>query len=359
MLLSCFFIIISSASSADFSVKDKTTHKDITNWMKTAKKGENLIFTGSEYNLTDSIIIDKTINVKSTKNTKISFNKNKPMFYIIASGVTFSNLTLNHNGQGNNQSKFAVVSASRDTVKKINFNRITINAKNSYVSGIDVPLWNGSVSNSKINIKGFWGCGVSSEQWNGNIVNSHIVTSGKRSVAISSIYWFGKVSGSKIYNNALFDVGGVPTGVIFVYGKGTISKSQIIVPDGRALRLDKNIKVTSCSLKSKKGFASHYKFLPDLSINNKSIKRSGNTYSIKVTNNYYGFSNVCYLGIKVGNYVKTVKVKALAFSQSTTVKVTLPSKYISKSYTKTVKVDYYNKVKEETKNNNIFKFTYC
>ncbi|MCL2115384.1 MAG: hypothetical protein FWH29_04095 [Methanobrevibacter sp.] len=356
MLLSCFFILLSTVSAADFRVKEKTSHDDITNWMKTAKSGDSLIFTSSNYNLTDMVIIDKDITVKSNKNTKIAYNKNKTMFYIIANRVTFSSLTLNHNGQGSNESKFAVVSAAKDTAKRINFNKVTINAKKSYVSGIDIPLWNGSVSNSRINIKGIWGHGVSSEQWNGNVAKSYVTTSGKSSVSLSSVYWSGKVSGSRIYNTAPYDVGGVPSGIIFVYGKGTISKSIIRVPNGNALRLDKNIKVTGCSLQSRKGHPKHYKFLPDLSINSKDIKRSKTTYSVKVTNNYYGSSNACYLGIKIGSYVKTTKVKALAFGQSTNVKVTLPSKYINKKYTKNVKVDYYNKIKEQTKDNNIFKF---
>jgi len=377
MLLSCFFLTISSASAADLKVNEKTSYDDITKWMQTAKNGESLIFTSTSYNLTDSILIDKVITVKSTKNTKINFNKNKTMFYIISNGATFSNLTLNHNGQGSadrdqygnfiNLNLIFAVTASKEGIKTINFNKVTINTQKNFVSGINIPLWNGSVINSKVNTKGFCGHGVSSEQWVGNIVNSYITTKGIASVAVSSVYWAGKVSGSKIYNNAPFNKSGVPVGILFPWvfpgGKGTISNCIVKTPGGNALKLDKKIKVTSSTLVSMKGRPKHYVFLPDLSINKKDIKRTNNTYSIKVFNKDFnrlqlGTSNTCYLGIKIGNYVKTVKVKALDYGQNTTVKITIPTKYISKKYTKTIKVDYYNKVKEENKTNNIVRFTY-
>ncbi|MCL2156951.1 MAG: hypothetical protein FWH54_02895 [Methanobrevibacter sp.] len=372
MLMSCFFIVIGSVSAANFNVKDKTSYNDITKWMKTAKNGDSLIFTGKSYNLTDSILIDKAINVKSTKNTKINFYKNKTMFYVISSGATFSNLTLNHKGYGSaeldstgrviNKNFIFVVSASQDSFKKINFNKVTINTKNSYVSGINIPLWNGNVTKSKVNTKGIWGHGVSAEQWIGNFVNSYIATKGLGSVALNSNVWTGKVTGAKIYNKAPFNSGGVPVGILFPIGKGSITKSIVKVPGGNAVKLDKNIKVTKSTLVSMKGRPKLYTFLPDLSINIKNIKRTKNTYSIKVFNMdpkglQVGTSNPCYLGIKIGSYHKTVKVKALSYGQNTTVKISIPSKYVSKKYTKTVKVDYYNKVKEENKTNNVVKFT--
>jgi len=371
MLFFCFFILVGSVSAANLRVNDKTSYEDITEWLNTAKNGDSLIFTRSNYNLTDTIIIDKSIHVRSTKNTKIHFDKNKTMFIVAVNGVKFSKLTLNHYGHGNikqnskgrevSRNVFAVVSASQDSFKRINFNKVTINANNSFVSGIDIPLWNGSISNSKINIKGLWGHGITADQWMGNAVKTQVTTSGLGSVGISANYWVGKVSGSKIRNNALFDAGGVPTGILFPFGKGTISKSTVRVPNGNAAKLDKNIKVSSSSLVSMKGRPKQYNFLPDLSINEKNIKRSGRTYSIKVFNDdperlQLGASGPCHLGIKIGRYVKTVKVKALAYGQSTKVKVTIPKKYISRNYIKTVKVDYYNKIKEENKKNNVVRF---
>jgi len=347
-------MLISSASAADFHVKDKTTHKDITNWMKNAKKGDNLIFDRSSYNLTNTIKINKAINVKSSKNTKISFSRNRPMFNITTSNkVTFSGLTLNYYGKGSNNRGIGVVSSSQG-IKKVNFNKVNINSNGSYVAGIEIPYWEGSVSKSKIKVNGVWGLGISSTQWKGNLVNSHVSVRGNSAISVYSTYWNGKVSGSNIYNYGATETG-VPAGILFVFAKGTISKCKVEVPNGGALRLDKNVKVSGCTLKSQKGTPKIYRFLPDLSLDKK-VKRSGNTYSIKVSNVGLGSSSACYLGVKIGNYVKTVKVKALGFDKSTIVKITLPSKYINKKYTKIAKIDYYNKVKEDNKQNNVMEF---
>lgn len=364
MLVSCFFIVISSASAADLHVKDKTTHKDITNWMKNAKTGNNLIFDGSSYNLTDTVKINKAINVKSSKNTKINFNKNKPMFKITTSSkVTFSGLTLNYKGHGTNKSGIGIISSSQG-VKKANFNKVNINSSGNYVAGIEILAWEGSVSKSKINVNGAWGIGISSTQWKGNLVNSYVSVKGACSIAVYSTYWMGKVSGSKIYNKGP-DGNPKPIGAMFVFAKGTISKCKIETPNGWALRLDKNVKVTGCTLKSSKELPKIYRFVPDLCLSQYyfkksgktysqyNITRSGNTYSITVSNSGLATSKACYLGIKIGSYVKTVKVKALNPTESTIVKVTIPAKYISNKYVKTIKLDYYNKVKGEDKNNNI------
>jgi len=278
------------------------------------------------------------------------------MFNVTTGGkVTFSRLTLNYDGQGTSEKGIAIISSSNG-VKKVNFNRVNINSNKNFVAGIEIPSWEGNVHNSKIKVNGQWGLGISSVQWKGNLVNSQVTTRGNSSIAVYSTHWSGKISGSKIYNYG-HSQGAVPAGVLFVFAKGTISKCVIEARNGGAARLDRNVKVSDSTLKSQRGTPKIYRFVPDLSISENNIKRSGNTYSIKVSNSGLGSSNACHLGIKIGSYVKTVKVKALGYGQSTTVKVTLPSKYISKRYVKTVTVDYFNKVKEENKNNNAFQFT--
>lgn len=362
MLVSCFFILISSASAADFHVKDKTTHKDITNWMKNAKKGDNLIFDRSSYNLTNTLKINKAINVKSSKNTKINFSRNKAMFHITTSSkVTFSGLTLNYNGKGTDIKPVNIITASNNSYKKINFNKINIKSNKNYVGAIEIPYWEGSVSKSKITMNGVWGRGISSEAWKGNLINSHVSIKSP-SVSVYSLHWDGKVTNSKIYNYGSQE-SWIPVGILFVFAKGTISKCTVVVPNGEAVKLDRNVKVSGCSIKSKPGYQKIHRFLPDLSIGETyykeksyskyNIKRSGSTYSITISNGGLATSNTCYLGIKIGNYVKTVKVKALNSGQSTTVKIKIPTKYISSKYTKTIKIDYYNKVKEVNETNNI------
>jgi hypothetical protein len=97
----CVFTFISSISAADFYVYECTTHKDITEWIDTkAKNGDNLIFNTVKYDLSDNLIINKSINIKSYKNTVINFNKSEGMIKAYADGkVVLSDLTLNHNSK--------------------------------------------------------------------------------------------------------------------------------------------------------------------------------------------------------------------------------------------------------------------
>jgi hypothetical protein len=354
MLASCFFLLISSASAADFNVNDKTTHKDIINWMKNAKTGDNLIFSGSSYNLTNTINVNKGINIKSSKNTKINFNRNKVMFNVKTSNkVTFSGLTLNHNGRGKYIKPLSVISAPRNSINQINFNRVSINSDKDYIDGITIPHWIGSVSRSQININGHNSGGISSEEWKGNLVNSRVSVKGDDAVSVYSRHWSGKLSGSKVYNHGFYQ-SGRPIGVMLISAKGTISKCVVEVPNGAALRLDRNVKVGGSTLTSQKGTPKIYRFLPDLTLN--LTKRSGNTYHIVVSNIDLGSSRSSHLGISIGKYVKTAKVKSLTSGESTTVKVTMPSKYISRTHIKTAKIDYYNRVRETNKENNIINF---
>lgn len=93
------FGLVGANSAADLVVNNNTTHKNIDDWMKdnTTVKGDNLVFNVTNYELTDTINVSKSINVKSNSKTQIIFNKNKNMFNITvnnADKINFSGLTL-------------------------------------------------------------------------------------------------------------------------------------------------------------------------------------------------------------------------------------------------------------------------
>ena len=88
-----------------------------------------------------------------------------------------------------------------------------------------------------------------------------------------------------------------------------------------------------------------------------SMTRKGKYYYIKVKNYGNAKANKNYLRIYYGSKGKNVAVKALNPGKYTTVKIRTSylGKYANKKYTKTVKVDYYNKIIESNKANNIKK----
>lgn len=353
MVVLCFSVLISSVSAADYRVKNGTTHGDITKWIKNnAKTGNNLIFDVSSYDLTDTLVINKAINIKSSKNTQINFNKNKDMFRVTASGVTFSGLTLNFKGSGTSTKNVGAISTTNST-KKVNIASTKINVNGNYATGINIPKWKGSISKSIIKLNGFYCYGIDSLEWSGNLVNSNILAYGNNSINIYSLYWYGKIYGAKIYNYAAW-TNSAPCGAVLVIAKGSISKSIIKSANGYAVMTSPEVKITGSTLSSKKGLEKVYRYLPDLKIQN--VKKSGNSYYLTVYNNGLGPSKACYLGVKFGSSVKKVVVKGLYAGSYATVKVVLPSKYATNKYTKTAKIDYYNKVKESNEENNIKSF---
>ncbi|WP_054835056.1 hypothetical protein [Methanobrevibacter arboriphilus] len=98
----CLSMLMGSVSAADLTINSNTSYEDIDYWMNdyTTVKGNNLIFNVSNYELSDTLLISKSINIKSNKKTQINFNQNKNMFNITANEITFSGLVLNHNGKG-------------------------------------------------------------------------------------------------------------------------------------------------------------------------------------------------------------------------------------------------------------------
>ena len=118
-----------------------------------------------------------------------------------------------------------------------------------------------------------------------------------------------------------------------------------------------NVKVTNSSLSSKKGLPKVYRYRPDLIIYNQ-ISVSKNTYSFRIYNTGQINSKACTFALKVGTITKKATVKALSSGKYTTIKIKLPSKYVGKKYTKSIKIDNYNVNKENNKKNNVGKFKF-
>ncbi|MCL2116715.1 MAG: hypothetical protein FWH29_10905 [Methanobrevibacter sp.] len=380
--------MISSVSSADYYVNEGTTYKNITDWMiNDAKTGNNLIFNTSSYNLTDQLIINKSINIKSYKNTHINFIQEEDMWcmfeinaknsftYEGKNTVLISGLTLNHYGNGDtvdySGGKFGttisgshnarvdikntivntnLINGSSIEIREGNILNSTFNSK-SY--GVLAFYWKGNIINSRINAKGN---GLSSYYnrgyWNGNMINTTII-SGKSGVEV--IVWKGKITNSTIHSK-----GSKSDGISIKYTEGSIYRSKIISKNGYAVKISEVAKITKSSLSSGKGLSKTYKYLPDLKIDSAFIY--GRTAYISISNIGYSSSKPCQIGLKIGKTLKKAHVKSIKpfhlnfnLKNTITVKIILPKKLVNDKL-KTVKVDYYNKNKELNKKNNVFKF---
>ncbi|MDR2967528.1 MAG: hypothetical protein LBU74_06230 [Methanobacteriaceae archaeon] len=359
-LFSCFFILISSASAANYYVNNGTTQKNIVDWMKNnATNGDSLIFNVGSYNLTDTLNITKSITIKSDVNTKISFSKNKDMFDVKTSGITFSGLNLDYNGEGSTKTMYGAIStlnASKSTTKQFTVSNTVINVNKKYTVGILLGTMQGSIINSNINIKGANCFGISLTKWTGDLINTTIKSTGKDSICVYSGTWNGKVNGSKINNdgsNKNFYTGGF----LAVNSKGIIVNSEIKSKNSYAVMASDNVNVTNSTLSSKKGLAKIYRYRPDLVVYNQ-IGLKKNTYSFRVYNIGEVNSKACTFLLKTSTITKKANVKALKPGQYTTIKITLASKYVGKKYTKTMKVDSTNVNKENNKKNNVGKFKF-
>jgi len=380
------FLVLNSVSSADYYVNEDTSHENITNWMKNrAKTGDSLIFNTSKYNLTNRLDISKSITIKSYKNTHIDFIQEDEvyrMFKITGKNVLISGLTLNHYGNGNmlypEDGEFGTtISGSRVDLKNtvINTNLIygvsvsilkgnivncTINSK---FQGIVVFKWKGNIINSRINAKqGITNRVVGSnnvvDYWYGDMVNSGIV-SGKNGMEVT--LWRGNIINSTIRTND-----SKSSGIIIKYGEGRIHGSKIISKNGHAIKISDSVRITNSSLSSRKGFSKTIRYLPDLKIHEAFMSRR--TCHITVSNIGSSTSKPVKLGLRVGKILKIVPIKSIRpfipqehspnslMKNTAKVKITLPKKYASEKYFKTVKVDYYNKIKETNKKNNVFRF---
>ncbi len=374
------FILISSVSSANFYVNNGTTDKNINDWInKTAKTGDNLIFNTQSYNLNSSLIINKSINVLSFKNTVISCTGG--CFYIPSKKcVNLTGFTINQdnilpfpishristilvNGEINIKNTIINSKSVYGTALEINGKANIINTIiNSAGIGILHSQWKGNLINSKlisqnygitqVDYEGFFPEGMN---WHGNILNSTIISK-KDGIYLQN--WKGKITNSKIYTN-----GSKSNGINIKYSKGTINKTKITSKNAYAIKISNDVKISNSSFSSKKGLSKIYRYTSDLTIESFDVIRFGKTYEVKISNKGYSISAPCYVAIKAGNYIKKVKIGQLEpkhpyikTKYKTTIKIKIPTKYLSKKYMKTIKVDYYNKNKENNKKNNIYKF---
>lgn len=396
----CLSMLMDSVSAADLTINSNTSYEDIDYWMNdyTTVKGNNLIFNVSNYELSDTLLISKSINIKSNKKTQINFNQNKNMFNITANEITFSGLVLNHNGKGVYKypvsTIFAPVPTKTITMKdtsinlkkdymsaisigtgKINFinsnikgngiynygiisNNLAVNFQKSsitfnknYCSGIMVlAILAGDFTNTKISMQSI-SVGVSAPNWAGNFINSEI-TGKSESYGISAKKWNGKISGSKI----IFS-GANSNGFISDNSKGSIYKSTIHAKKGIAASVSKNVKVSGSSVISKNGYPGVYYFGPRMIPLKVSSSSKSRVYTFKIGNIGESKSKTSYLKISAGKFKKTIKVKGVNPGKVITVKITLPATYSTFKYKKAANMIFYNSAgKKEVSKTLYFKF---
>ncbi|KZX12376.1 autotransporter outer membrane beta-barrel domain-containing protein [Methanobrevibacter curvatus] len=368
------------SSSTNFYVSEYTTVNEINSWIVKAKTGGNLIFETPSYKLTDTINIKKALNIKSTNNTIINFYKNKAdIFNASVSGVKFQSLTINFYGNGTSSIGYAAINSNAKSLTNISISNVKINLYGNYIIGVNIDNWKGNIvksiiktSNNKVNvgissnkwigsisdssiiIKGSYSNGgIYSKDWVGNILNSNISVSGDiNTVAVLSSKWNGKVQNSKITAT-----GKAPAAFAALDSKGTISKSTITAKSGCPVMVSDQVTVKSSKLTAKKGYLKIFRYRPDLILYKNAITRSGNSYKFKVYNDGYLPSKATYLRIKYNGKYKNYKIKALNPKKSLSFKVTIPSKYANKKYTKYLILDSPKKVKELDEGNTwYFKF---
>ena len=382
-----FLIVLTlgSVSAANLIVTENTTQNDINNWMKdnNTVKGDNLIFTSSKYDLNDTIVVSKSVNIKSNVKTSINFNKNKNMFNVTTSDkVCFSGLNLNHNGMGISKEVVRLI-FSNNTKSIVNIMNVNFNLNNRYLAGIVIKNWKGNISGSifksiekgnigvgsanwtgniyKTSISTPGGAGIVVLNWKGNISNSKIYFSGKKSFGIGAVNWTGNLYNSNILSvNKGFGVfidkwnGKVSNTIINIKGspscgflankssRGTIFNSKIYAKKGSAILITKNVKIIKIKALSASSIENILiigpRVYPESSqsyINSKSL-----LYKIKVSNFGESKSKTSYLTFKYGKYKKEIKIKALKPGKSTIVKVLIPKSF--KTYKKRVTITYYN-----------------
>ncbi len=398
----CFLILvlIGSASAADFTVNSNTSHEDINNWLDDwdTVDGNNLIFNVSRYELSDTLILTKSINIKSDKKTQINFNQNKYMFVVSTNQISFSGLIINNNGQGIYQNPvstiFAAVPAKTISVKdtsinlnkdysagitmgegnlnfinsnikgsgiynygiisknlNVNFQKSSIALSKNYCSGLFIlNKLAGNFTNTKISIQSI-SIGIATYEWIGNFVNSEI--NGKsEAYGISANKWNGKISGSK-----MIFTGSSSYGINSTNSKGSIYKSTIHAKKGIAAAVSKYVKVSGSSMISKSGFPGVYYFGPRMIPLKVSRYTNSRLYTFKIANIGESKSKTSYLTISAGKFKKTVKVKGISPGKLITVKVILPATYSSFKYKKVANMIFYNSAgKKEVSKTLYFKF---
>lgn len=400
VFLFSLLILVGSVSAADLTVNSNTSHKNISDWIdaSTTVSGNNLIFDVSTYGLSDTLVLSKSINVKSDKNTQINFNKNKEMIKISANEISFSGLILNHNGKGVYGNPTSVILAPlpaktltiKDTsinlngdytvavtigggkldfinshIKgngiynyavvcddlNVNFQKSSFTFNKDYGSGVYAyTRLIGDFIDTKITLQGI-SAGISSPTWTGKFINSEI-TGKSQSSGIYVNNWNGQISGSKI-----IITGAKSEGFHSKNAKGTISKSTIHVKNGYAVTVSSGVKVSVSSIISKKGEPGVYYIGPRMHILKISSFTKSKVYTFRIFNKGESKSKASQLIITSGKFKKTVKVKGIKAGVITKVKVTLPPKYASSKTKKAAKVVFYNSAgKKESSKTLKFKF---
>ncbi|MDR2967963.1 MAG: hypothetical protein LBU74_08475 [Methanobacteriaceae archaeon] len=370
-------------SAADLTVNSNTSHKNIADWMNDSAtvKGNNLIFNVSTYELSDTLILSKSINIKIDKKTQINFNQNKNMFNITASEVSFFGLVLNHNVGGNSKDLISVIFAN-GSAKVVNIKDTSINLKKNYVVAVSIGngkcnfinshitgngIYNygvasdtltvnfqkssikfsknysygivtlnklrGGFTNTKISLQGI---GIFSPDWKGNFINSEF-TGKSESFGIYVEKWNGKISRSKIILSGKDSVG-----MYSENSKGTIFKSTIHAKKGGAIFVSKDVKVSGSSIISKKGEPSVYYFGPRMDLLEVSSHTKSKTYTFKISNIGESKSKTSYLRISIGKFEKIVKVKGINAGENITVKTTLPAAYSTSKHKKVANMIFLN-----------------
>jgi hypothetical protein len=350
-------------------------------------KKETTSFTGPKYDLTNTIVVSKSINIKSENKTQINFKNEGDMFEVVVSGVNFDGLSLNHNDNG--KESYASVIYASGAFKKINVKNTDIKTNGYSISGVNIHKWYGNITNCTIDVGNKYSGAVNSEAWTGSIINSKIIAgkgietqgpeviicirgkwngnivnseiSSNSSCTIYCLGWSGKITGTKIYSNADKIQKWWLYGLYLPDSKGTITNCIIKSLNSKyALGVPDEIKINNCSLASDNKYINIYRLRPDLVIDN--VKKSGTVYKISFSNVDDTKSKPSTLVIKYGNKIlKKVPVKSLESvieGPQKTVKVAIPTKYANNKYTKTATIDYYNKNKEYNKKNNQCKFKF-
>lgn len=388
-LLFFFFILIGSVSAANFYVNTNTNHKDINDWLtKSAKTGDSLIFNSKTYKLKNTLVINKSINIKSYKNTKIIFSKyNSEMFGIKANNVNFYGLNLHHNGRGNINSyeTKGVISSQMNSKKRVNLFKTNIYTYQNYVSGINIKKWEGKINKCKISNKGkYLSYGVISEEckvsiynskintkttslflakWRGNIQNTAILSQNDKT--IHSTNWKGILKNNKFYSYGKnkykkFDKFSNANTVNLGLSKGLISNCILKSKYGCPILTTNNVKIINSKLFSGNGIPKIYRYKPDLIVNTAKFK--GNTLNIDVRNTGYAASNNCSLSLEITSkelvsfMKKIIPVKSLNPKSTTMIEIIVPLEYTSDNYIKWIRVDCYDVIEEESEHFNLFRF---
>jgi len=380
MLFSCFFVLIGSVSAADFHVNNDTSNQAITDWMKNdAKSGDNLIFNVSSYKLDNTLVVNKSVTIKSDQNTKLIFDRTgRDMFNLTTNNIKFSGLNIQFDAKGNTKYKPTVI-AVVGTTKRFDMVNVNITVSQNYAGavggekasgnilncnfnilkansvGFSVGTWTGDIINSRIITRGASSYGIAFRNWKGNLINSTVQSSGKGSITVYAHTWNGRIENSTISNtgNSIYD-----TGFVSVKSKGSIVGSTIKSSKTYSTMISDDVNVVRSSLSSGKGFGKTYRYRPELVLNPQ-ISARKNTYTFRVFNNGYFTSKMNHLGITVrGKLVAKASVKAIKAGKFATVKVKIPSKFANSRFIKTAKVDYHNKVKEFFKKDNTIRFKF-